>query len=106
MAEVKITSVDLEGSKPNIKPHQSKIVFNLSEAPTIQWTKDFEIARAKSAKLDSMGIQQLAINGAQIEVHCVAGLKAQVLLDELKVAVNATNSGESDFHQQLADLKF
>jgi hypothetical protein len=106
MAEVKITSVDLESSKPNVKPHQSKIVFNLSEAPAVQWVKDFEIARGKSTKLDSMGIQQLAVNGAQLEILCLAGVKTQVLLDELKVAVNATNTGESDFHQQLAELKF
>ena len=76
MAEVKIVSVDLEASKPNIKPHQSKIVFNLSEAPVVQWIKDFEIARSKSPKLDSMGIQQLVINGAQLELYCVAGVKA------------------------------
>jgi len=106
MAEVKIVSVDLEASKPNIKPHQSKIVFNLSEAPAVQWIKDFEIARSKSPKLDSMGIQQLVINEAQLELYCVAGVKAQVLLDELKLAVNATNTGESDFHQQLGELKF
>ena len=106
MAEIKIVSVDLDASKPNVKPHQSKIVFTLSEAPVVQWIKDFEVARAKSAKLDAMGIQQLAINGAQLEVYCVAGVKAQVLLDELKVAAQATNTGESDFHQQLAGLKF
>ena len=106
MTEIKIVSIDLEASKPNVKPNQSKLVFNLSEAPTVQWIKDFEIARSKSPKLDSMGINQLAINGAQLELSCVAGVKAQALLDELKVAVNATNTGECDFHQQLAELKF